>query len=60
MQVVSCRLHYFPEVVVCLGKHYIIVEVGHKLYVFPKGRSIPLLSPNFSLFPLAPIPKDQP
>jgi hypothetical protein len=58
MQVFSRRFHYFTEVLVGLGKHYISVQIGHQLYVFPNGRSIPLLSPNFPLFPPAPIPKD--
>jgi hypothetical protein len=40
------------------GKNQVSVQIGHKLYVFPNRVSIPLLSPNFRLFPLALLPKD--
>jgi hypothetical protein len=48
------RLRYY------FGKNKIGVEVIHKPYVFPNWLSIPLLSPNLLLFPLAVVPNDSP
>ena len=56
MPLVSRQFHYLPSSVICLGIHYVRVEIGRYPYVFPKWAAFPLTSSQFHLFPLRNLP----